>query len=163
MLKELDEMGFTRPNLLTIESSPEFLPDLSTNTFNTTISIHWKQMFLNVTFGNGVSHVPFLLSSPLPFFESQHMWLMQWKTLWWVSTELFACIRSREDSSQTQALLKNGVSPPQGRTDQLMMNWSLNLIHKKTPWPLVRKRTIPTEQPPHVGEVSANFAACRRS
>jgi hypothetical protein len=28
---------------------------------------------------------------------------------------------------------------------------------KKTPWPLVRKRTIPTEQPPHVGQVSANF------
>jgi hypothetical protein len=28
---------------------------------------------------------------------------------------------------------------------------------KKNPWPLVRKRTIPTERPPHVGEVSANF------
>jgi hypothetical protein len=27
----------------------------------------------------------------------------------------------------------------------------------KTPWPLVRKRTIPTERPRHVGEVSANF------
>jgi hypothetical protein len=27
----------------------------------------------------------------------------------------------------------------------------------KTPWPLVRKRTIPTERPPHVGEISANF------
>jgi hypothetical protein len=26
-----------------------------------------------------------------------------------------------------------------------------------TPWPLVRKRTIPTERPPLVGEVSANF------
>jgi hypothetical protein len=25
------------------------------------------------------------------------------------------------------------------------------------PWPLVRKRTIPTERLPHVGEVSANF------
>jgi hypothetical protein len=28
---------------------------------------------------------------------------------------------------------------------------------KKTPCPLVRKRTIPTERPPIVGEVSANF------
>jgi hypothetical protein len=28
---------------------------------------------------------------------------------------------------------------------------------KKTLWPLVRKRTIPTERPPLVGEVSANF------
>jgi hypothetical protein len=28
---------------------------------------------------------------------------------------------------------------------------------KKTPWPLVRKRTIPTERTPLVGEVSANF------
>jgi hypothetical protein len=27
-----------------------------------------------------------------------------------------------------------------------------------TPWPLVRKRTIPTERPPLVGEVSANFS-----
>jgi hypothetical protein len=24
---------------------------------------------------------------------------------------------------------------------------------KQTPWPLVRKRTIPTEQPPLVGEI----------
>jgi hypothetical protein len=28
---------------------------------------------------------------------------------------------------------------------------------KKPPWPLVRKRTIPTERPPLIGEVSANF------
>jgi hypothetical protein len=28
---------------------------------------------------------------------------------------------------------------------------------KLTPWPLVRKRTITTERPPLVGEVSANF------
>jgi hypothetical protein len=28
---------------------------------------------------------------------------------------------------------------------------------RKTPWPLVRKRTIPTEGPPLVGEVGANF------
>jgi hypothetical protein len=27
---------------------------------------------------------------------------------------------------------------------------------KKTLWPLVRKRTIPTERPPHIGEVCAN-------
>jgi hypothetical protein len=32
-----------------------------------------------------------------------------------------------------------------------------------TPWPLVRKRTIPTERPPLVGEVSANFLADRGS
>jgi hypothetical protein len=36
------------------------------------------------------------------------------------------------------------------------------LIEKKTPWPLVRKRTIPTERPPLVGEVNANFFADRR-
>jgi hypothetical protein len=28
---------------------------------------------------------------------------------------------------------------------------------KKTPWPLVRKRTIPPERQPLPGEVSANF------
>jgi hypothetical protein len=28
---------------------------------------------------------------------------------------------------------------------------------KQTPWPVVRKRTIPTKRPPLVGEVSANF------
>jgi hypothetical protein len=32
-----------------------------------------------------------------------------------------------------------------------------NYKKKKTPWPLVHKRTIPTERPPLVGEVSANF------
>jgi hypothetical protein len=31
------------------------------------------------------------------------------------------------------------------------------IVIKTTPWPLVRKRTIPTERPPLVGEVSANF------
>jgi hypothetical protein len=30
-------------------------------------------------------------------------------------------------------------------------------LYKKTPWLLVRKRTIPTERPPLVGEVSGNF------
>jgi hypothetical protein len=29
---------------------------------------------------------------------------------------------------------------------------------EQTPWLLVRKRTIPTERPPLVGEVSANFS-----
>jgi hypothetical protein len=29
---------------------------------------------------------------------------------------------------------------------------------QNTPWLLVRKRTIPTERPPLVGEVSANFS-----
>jgi hypothetical protein len=33
----------------------------------------------------------------------------------------------------------------------------------KTPWPLVRNRTIPTERPPLVGEVSANFCGYRVS
>jgi hypothetical protein len=28
----------------------------------------------------------------------------------------------------------------------------------KTPWPVVRKRTIPAEQPPLVGEVSVHFS-----
>jgi hypothetical protein len=31
------------------------------------------------------------------------------------------------------------------------------ILKLKTPWPLVRKQTIPTERPPLVGEVSANF------
>jgi hypothetical protein len=30
-------------------------------------------------------------------------------------------------------------------------------IYQLTPWPLVRKRTIQTDRPPLVGEVSANF------
>jgi hypothetical protein len=32
-----------------------------------------------------------------------------------------------------------------------------SIIKKQTPWPSVRKRTIPTERPPLVDEVSANF------
>jgi hypothetical protein len=28
-----------------------------------------------------------------------------------------------------------------------------NKTNKKSPWPLVRKRTIPTERPPLVGEI----------
>jgi hypothetical protein len=39
----------------------------------------------------------------------------------------------------------------------------LCLYKTKTPWPLVRKRTIPTERPPLVGEVSANFCGYRVS
>jgi hypothetical protein len=34
----------------------------------------------------------------------------------------------------------------------------LNNKNKQTPWPVVRKRTIPTERPPLVGEVNANFS-----
>jgi hypothetical protein len=34
-------------------------------------------------------------------------------------------------------------------------------ILKKTPWLLVRKRTIPIERPPLVGEVNANYCADR--
>jgi hypothetical protein len=33
----------------------------------------------------------------------------------------------------------------------------LNNKQKQIPWSLVRERTIPTESPPLVGEVSANF------
>jgi hypothetical protein len=31
--------------------------------------------------------------------------------------------------------------------------WQEALHEKKTPWPLVRERTIPTEQPPLVDEI----------
>jgi hypothetical protein len=37
------------------------------------------------------------------------------------------------------------------------LNISYKTKRKQTPWLLVRKRTIPTERPPLVGEVSANF------
>jgi hypothetical protein len=37
------------------------------------------------------------------------------------------------------------------------MNGLFALYKQQTPWFLVRKRTIPTEQLPLVGEVSANF------
>jgi hypothetical protein len=33
-----------------------------------------------------------------------------------------------------------------------------NNNNNKTPWPFVRKQTIPTERPPLVSEVSANFS-----
>jgi hypothetical protein len=38
-----------------------------------------------------------------------------------------------------------------------------SMYFQYTPWILVRKRTIPTERPPLVGQVSANFAdrGCR--
>jgi hypothetical protein len=34
----------------------------------------------------------------------------------------------------------------------------LNNKNKQTPWPVVCKRTIPTEKPPLVSEISANFS-----
>jgi hypothetical protein len=34
----------------------------------------------------------------------------------------------------------------------------ITVLHMLTPWPVVRKRTIPTERPPLVSEVSANFS-----
>jgi hypothetical protein len=34
---------------------------------------------------------------------------------------------------------------------------------KKSPWPVVHKRTIQTERPPLLGEVSANFSGYRLS
>jgi hypothetical protein len=32
-----------------------------------------------------------------------------------------------------------------------------NKTNKQTPWPLVRKRTIPTERPPLVGEIQCQI------
>jgi hypothetical protein len=45
-----------------------------------------------------------------------------------------------------------GCSPTRGRP-----------LKKETPWLLVRNRTIPTEPPPRIGEVSANSCGCRMS
>jgi hypothetical protein len=42
------------------------------------------------------------------------------------------------------------------QTDRLSC-YQFLFIKKKTPWHVVRKRTIPTERPPLVSEVSANF------
>jgi hypothetical protein len=39
----------------------------------------------------------------------------------------------------------------------LLPRYFITVTKLKTPWPLVRKRTIPPERPPLVGEVSANF------
>jgi hypothetical protein len=41
--------------------------------------------------------------------------------------------------------------------DRTMDNVQKHNKQKQTPWLLVRKRTIPTEQPPLVGEVNANL------
>jgi hypothetical protein len=40
---------------------------------------------------------------------------------------------------------------------QNMLENKTELKKNYTPWPLVRKRTIPTERPLLVGEVGANF------
>jgi hypothetical protein len=45
------------------------------------------------------------------------------------------------------------------RCDEINCYWSK--YKNQTPWPLVRKRTTPTERPPHVGEVTANFCGYR--
>jgi hypothetical protein len=50
------------------------------------------------------------------------------------------------------------------RCDSYSIGWLSDIAYprkKKTPWLLVRKRTIPTERPPLVGEVSANFCEQR--
>jgi hypothetical protein len=38
-----------------------------------------------------------------------------------------------------------------------LLAYKLFILGKNTPWSVVRKRTIPTEQLPFVGEVSAKF------
>jgi hypothetical protein len=47
---------------------------------------------------------------------------------------------------------KSGQAPTKGCREIIII-----IIIIKTPWLLVCKRTIPTERPPLVGEVSANF------
>jgi hypothetical protein len=42
--------------------------------------------------------------------------------------------------------------------DVIGKNWNYNNQQKQTPWPLLRKRTTPTNRPPFVGEFSAKFA-----
>jgi hypothetical protein len=51
---------------------------------------------------------------------------------------------STEDGERRESRQqRNGFQHPRPST----------LIHKQTPWPLVRKKTIPTERPPLVGEI----------
>jgi hypothetical protein len=45
----------------------------------------------------------------------------------------------------------------------MLISYAFNRTHKTNSVVLVRKRTIPTERPPHVGEVSANFCGYRVS
>jgi hypothetical protein len=57
--------------------------------------------------------------------------------------------------SYARAPPRRGCRTPthQSVTRALLLDWYI----KKTPWLVVRKRTIPTERPPLVSEASANF------
>jgi hypothetical protein len=48
-------------------------------------------------------------------------------------------------------------TPVWHNAELLVIKNSDNFIFESNSLPLVRERTIPTQRPPHVGEVSANF------
>jgi hypothetical protein len=60
---------------------------------------------------------------------------------------------------ELKLLQKNNRMTIERRHTKMLCMLHRWILHSKccTPWPLVRKRTIWTERPPLVGEVSANF------
>jgi hypothetical protein len=55
------------------------------------------------------------------------------------------------ESNFTQALIPQVVFKP--KIPEFALEKTEQIQAKPTPWPLVRKRTIPTERPPLVGEI----------
>jgi hypothetical protein len=66
--------------------------------------------------------------------------------------------RMKEQGLRNQVGPTRASNPTNSWRTHTLRGWSFNFNEKKTPWPVVRKRTIPTEWPPLVDEVSAKFA-----
>jgi hypothetical protein len=96
--------------------------------------------------------LPFGLCFPLPrflFFS-----LNDDKVMFSLTQTIMAiCLNWTAFSSRHARYLVILMSPEQS----LELHYSYNWKQKQTPWPVVRKWTIPTERRPLVGEVSANF------
>jgi hypothetical protein len=76
----------------------------------------------------------------------------------WVA---FSCTMDRSAGKQSEVQTRVPVTTQVRYTavsctaapTELYLQTHTHTHKKKTPWPLVRKRTIPTEQPPLVGEI----------
>jgi hypothetical protein len=68
-----------------------------------------------------------------------------------------------EDEKERDAEATSNYLQPRRNIGTIFATWSVpspGTMKKKTPWPLVRKRTIPTERPPPGTITPFKYIAC---
>jgi hypothetical protein len=97
------------------------------------------------------------------------LWVNEW-VVWWVRGTVVCCCREKlvavagdSSGSQKKGNVRRWKPLPEGWWSHSRLRNLKILLYNNNSVALVRERTIPTERPSPVGEVSANFCGWRVS